>query len=33
LAITKENGFEILSEGILSLGGENQYWIFAKKED
>lgn len=28
----KENGFIIIFEGILTLGGEKQYWIFAKKE-
>lgn len=31
LAVVKDLGFEILSEGVLSLGGERQYWIFAKK--
>ena len=32
LAFVKGSGLEILFEGILSLGGEKQYWIFAKKE-
>ena len=32
LAFVKEVGFDILFEGILKLGGERQYWIFAKKK-
>ncbi|MGY5880550.1 MAG: class I SAM-dependent methyltransferase [Candidatus Thorarchaeota archaeon] len=32
LTFVKESGFEILFEGIRFLGGEQQYWIFAKKE-
>ena len=31
LAFIKELGFDIIFEGVLSLGGERQYWIFAKK--
>ncbi|TXT55266.1 MAG: hypothetical protein BAJATHORv1_40177 [Candidatus Thorarchaeota archaeon] len=31
LRVVKNLGFEILQEGILNLGGERQYWIFAKK--
>ena len=31
LAFVKEMGFDIIFEGILKLGGERQYWIFAKK--
>ena len=27
----KETGFEIIFEGVLKLGGERQYWIFARK--
>lgn len=33
LAQVQEAGFEILFEGVLSLGGEKQYWIFASKKD
>jgi hypothetical protein len=29
----KEAGFKIIFEGVLRLGGETQYWIFAKKEE
>ncbi len=32
LASTKDAGFDIIFEGVLKLGGERQYWIFAKKE-
>lgn len=32
LALVKEVGFEIIFEGVLNLGGETQYWIFAKKK-
>ncbi|MBD3406911.1 MAG: methyltransferase domain-containing protein [Candidatus Lokiarchaeota archaeon] len=32
LGVVKSLGFEILQEGILNLGGERQYWIFAKKK-
>jgi len=31
LAFVKGLGFDIIFEGILTLGGEKQYWIFAKK--
>lgn len=31
LAFVKEMGFDIIFEGILKLGVERQYWIFAKK--
>ena len=31
LAVVIDSGFEIIFEGILNLGGERQYWIFAKK--
>jgi hypothetical protein len=31
LAVVKELGFSIFLEGVLKLGGERQYWIFAKK--
>ena len=31
LAAVKDLGFDIIFEGILNLGGERQYWIFAKK--
>ena len=31
LAFVKGRGFDIIFEGILTLGGERQYWIFAKK--
>lgn len=31
LAVVKDLGFEIILEGVLKLGGERQYWIFAKK--
>ena len=31
LAFVKGTGLEIIFEGILNLGGEQQYWIFAKK--
>jgi len=32
LSYVKEVGFKIIFEGVLQLGGEKQYWIFAKKE-
>jgi ubiquinone/menaquinone biosynthesis C-methylase UbiE len=32
LAVVNDLGFEILFEGVLKLGGERQYWIFAKKK-
>ncbi|TFG31393.1 class I SAM-dependent methyltransferase [Candidatus Thorarchaeota archaeon] len=28
----KKAGFSIISNGIRTLGGEQQYWVFAKKE-
>ncbi len=31
LAFVKEMEFDIIFEGVLTLGGERQYWIFAKK--
>ncbi|MGV9169953.1 MAG: hypothetical protein ACOC38_08465 [Promethearchaeia archaeon] len=31
LAVVKEISMEIPFEGGLKLGGEQQYWIFAKK--
>jgi ubiquinone/menaquinone biosynthesis C-methylase UbiE len=31
LEAVKDLGFEIIFEGVLKLGGERQYWIFAKK--
>jgi 2-polyprenyl-3-methyl-5-hydroxy-6-metoxy-1,4-benzoquinol methylase len=31
LELMKNSGFDILFEGPLVLGGEKQYWIFAKK--
>ena len=31
LAVVKELGMEIVFEGALKLGGERQYWIFARK--
>jgi len=31
LEVVKELGSHIIHEGILTLGGERQYWIFAKK--
>jgi hypothetical protein len=31
LAVVKDLGFEIIFEGILKLGGERQYWVFARK--
>jgi hypothetical protein len=31
LEVVKDLGFHIIHEGILKLGGERQYWIFAKK--
>lgn len=31
LAIVKDLGFEVIHEGVLKLGGERQYWIFARK--
>ena len=31
LAFVKGLQFEIIFEGVLKLGGERQYWIFAKK--
>ena len=33
LASVREAGFEILFEGVLPLGGERQYWIFAQKKE
>ncbi|TFF91148.1 class I SAM-dependent methyltransferase [Candidatus Thorarchaeota archaeon] len=33
LVVVKDLGFEVLFEGILTLGGERQYWIFARKVD
>jgi len=32
LAVVKDFRFDIIAEGILKLGGERQYWIFAKKK-
>jgi 2-polyprenyl-3-methyl-5-hydroxy-6-metoxy-1,4-benzoquinol methylase len=32
LAVVSDLGFEILFEGVLKLGGERQYWIFARKK-
>ncbi len=31
LAFVKSMGFDIIFEGVLTLGGERQYWVFAKK--
>jgi 2-polyprenyl-3-methyl-5-hydroxy-6-metoxy-1,4-benzoquinol methylase len=31
LAVVKNLGFDIIHEGALKLGGERQYWIFARK--
>jgi SAM-dependent methyltransferase len=31
LSVVKNLGFEIIYEGVLKLGGERQYWIFARK--
>ena len=31
LAFVRESGFDIIFEGVLKLGGERQYWVFAKK--
>ncbi len=31
LEVVRNSGFEIIFEGVLKLGGERQYWIFAKK--
>lgn len=31
LTDVKELGLEIIHEGVLKLGGERQYWIFARK--
>ncbi|MFW9874871.1 MAG: class I SAM-dependent methyltransferase [Candidatus Thorarchaeota archaeon] len=31
LELVKKAGFSILFEGILERGGENQYWIYGKK--
>ncbi|MBD3341451.1 MAG: methyltransferase domain-containing protein [Candidatus Lokiarchaeota archaeon] len=31
LSLVKEVGFSIIFEGVLSRGGEIQYWIFARK--
>ncbi len=31
LSAVKGLGFEILYQGVLKLGGERQYWIFARK--
>ncbi|MBN2228999.1 MAG: class I SAM-dependent methyltransferase [Candidatus Thorarchaeota archaeon] len=31
LAVIQNLGFDVLFEGILKLGGERQYWVFAKK--
>ncbi|MBN2230098.1 MAG: class I SAM-dependent methyltransferase [Candidatus Thorarchaeota archaeon] len=33
LEFVEEIGFSIVFEGILTLGGEKQYWIFAKKDE
>lgn len=32
LTYVREVGFTIIFEGMLTLGGETQYWIFAKKK-
>jgi ubiquinone/menaquinone biosynthesis C-methylase UbiE len=31
LSVVEELGFKILQSGVLKLGGERQFWIFAKK--
>jgi ubiquinone/menaquinone biosynthesis C-methylase UbiE len=31
LSSVKESGFDVIFEGALNLGGETQYWVFAKK--
>jgi 2-polyprenyl-3-methyl-5-hydroxy-6-metoxy-1,4-benzoquinol methylase len=31
LTVVKDLGFEVIHEGVLKLGGERQYWIFARK--
>ncbi|MFX0107964.1 MAG: class I SAM-dependent methyltransferase, partial [Candidatus Hodarchaeota archaeon] len=31
LTVVKDLGFDIIREGVLKLGGESQYWIFARK--
>lgn len=32
LTFVRNAGFEIVYEGVLKLGGERQYWIFARKK-
>jgi 2-polyprenyl-3-methyl-5-hydroxy-6-metoxy-1,4-benzoquinol methylase len=32
LSFVKESGFDVVFEGVLKLGGERQYWIFARKK-
>ncbi|MFW9926468.1 MAG: class I SAM-dependent methyltransferase [Candidatus Thorarchaeota archaeon] len=31
LTFVSDSGFDIIFEGVLKLGGERQYWIFARK--
>ena len=31
LMYVRESGFDIIFEGVMKLGGEKQYWIFARK--
>ncbi len=31
MASVRDVGFEVLFEGVISLGGEKQYWVFAQK--
>jgi 2-polyprenyl-3-methyl-5-hydroxy-6-metoxy-1,4-benzoquinol methylase len=33
LGTVMDLGFEIVFEGVLKLGGERQYWIFARKRE
>ena len=33
LGTVMDSGFEIVFEGVLKLGGERQYWIFARKRE
>jgi len=31
LTFIRDSGFDVIFEGVLKLGGERQYWVFARK--
>jgi hypothetical protein len=33
LSFVEETEFDIIFEGVQKLGGERQYWVFARKPD